>query len=1087
MPILPFVDNRQVTLAKAVGQHIGDVRHGLDVHLDIASGFFDLPGFLLLAEHLREGDEVQLLLGAEPPREADLPAPKPGDPTGPARYRHLLQAALSRQVRPIGQARDLLPFDAATDAAVAKLHALLASGSVQVRRVKSQFLTARGIVVRSNGGGAFVGEANLTRSGLTGGPTVILGHQGTSASVGALWNWFDATWETAAPFDLGKLFHRLTADCSPYLIFLRVLYALYGEEVSVETTKQGEIPITTFQLNGVQRAERIISEYGGVLIADGVGLGKTFTAGEIMRRYRLRRQRVLLICPAALRDGSWKDFQNRFDIRFETLSYEQLASDIQFGGMQTVLATELDDYQLIVVDEAHNYRNPDAPMRAGVLRRVLAGRRKDVVLLTATSVNNSLWDLYHLFEYFLRRDGALADRGILSIQEKFKEAEDQGADLQQEVLYKLIDTVTVKRTRQFVKKHYKNEQIKLLDGRTVPLTFPVPVVSSIQYSLDATLPGFIGKLEAALMPVNGKPRLSLARYQPEKYLKDAPAPEGTVIGLLRSAMLKRFESSVHAFATTMAKMVQEHEFFLEGLDDGVVYSSKMIREVSAADDADADDLLDELAEKHGPGQSAGDFDAKALRAAVAGDLAILKEFHGTAAAVAADTDPKLKALIDELIRIAEEANRDGIDDKDQRRNRKVLIFSYFSDTVDWILDRVTVAVKADPRLKAYRSRIAAVSGTESRNGVTRLAAVAGFSPESAGRGQGKDEFDILIATDVLAEGLNLQQCRNIINFDLPWNPMRMVQRHGRIDRIGSPHPRVFLRTFFPDKELDRLLSLEARVKRKLSQAAASVGVEARPIENAAEADLAFAENQKEIKKLYSGDAAIFEEGGTEGTTQSGESYRLELQKALLTMGDEIIGLPWRSGSGLVKGARRGHFFCATVGDRPYLGFVPEGTNDPKKVETEEGGCLRLIGCTEETPRVVPDDLLAGAYAAWAIARRRFFDDWTRETDPANLHPKVSPLLRELAEFLRKNPPADATAQTLERTIATISAPLSRRNENQLRVTYQAAYPGNKAKATAVAAAINELGLEPAQPLEPRPPITEGEVHLICWMAIEAEA
>jgi len=758
--------------------------------------------------------------------------------------------------------------------------------------------------------------------------------------------------------------------------------------------------------------------------------------------------------------------------------------DIQFGGMSQNLAAELDEYQLIVVDEAHNYRNPDAPRRAGVLRKVLAGRPKHVVLLTATPVNNSLWDLYHLYEYFLRRDGALADRGILSIQAKFHDAEEQQGDLNPDTLYKLIDTVTVKRTRQFVKKNYKNEQIKLLDGRTVPLTFPKPIPSSIKYNLDVTLPGFIGELELALMPVNGKPRLSLARYQPDKYSISEPSQEGTVIGLLRSSILKRFESSVHAFAKTMGNMVQEHEYFLKGLKEGVVYSSKLIRQMADADDEDADALLSELTEKDGLGQSATDFDVKALRAAVMGDLEILKEFHTTASAIAANADPKLKSLVEEVLKIAAEAESDGIDDKDRGRNRKVLIFSYFSDTVDWIFDYLTAAVAKQPKLKAYRGRIAAVSGTESWNGVTRKAAIVGFAPESSGRGDGRDEFDILVATDVLAEGLNLQQCRNIVNFDLPWNPMRLVQRHGRIDRIGSPHKRVFLRTFFPDQELDRLLALEDRVKRKLSQASKSVGVENQPIEHTEESDRSFAESKKEIEKLLAGDPALYEGGGTEGAIQSGEQYRLELQKALLKYGDAIRLLPWRSGSGLAKGTRRGHVFCAAIGDRRYVGFVPFGNADPKAVEVEEGRCLRFIECDEDSAPVVPADLLAAAYGAWAVARRCFFDDWTIQTDPANLHPKVSPHLRHVAEFLRKNPPAESTTEALADTIATISAPLSRRNENTLRTAFQASYSGNKAKAMAVAKAIAALGLEPARPLEPLPPIEVDEVHLICWMAIE---
>jgi superfamily II DNA or RNA helicase len=627
---------------------------------------------------------------------------------------------------------------------------------------------------------------------------------------------------------------------------------------------RGALPITTFQTHGVNRAERIIEKYGGVLIADGVGLGKTFTAGEIIRKYREKRQRVLLVCPATLRDGSWKEFQDRFDLRFETVSYEELAVDRQLGGNKATLGADLNDYQLVVIDESHNYRNPDAPKRAGVLRQLLGGPvPKDVVLLSATPVNNSLWDLYHLLGYFLKSDGALADRGVPSLREPFDEAmRVEAHSLSPDVLWPVLDATTVKRTRQFVKKYYQNEQIKLPDGRTVPLTFPQPVPSTVKYNLNGVLPGFVAELEAALMPPGSIPRLTLARYQPDRYQRGAAATEGTVIGLLRSALLKRFESSAHAFGRTTAKMVREHEMFLSGLGDGIVYAGTVVREVSAADDEDADELLDELTERQGLGRSASEFDLARLRKDVENDLTLLRSFADRTAAVRDDYDPKLDALVDELATIAAEAERDGLDAEDKRRNRKVLIFSYFADTVDWIYAYLKKSAKDDPRLAAYHGRLAAVTGGDSESGMNREAAVAGFAPETSGRRGGQDRFDVLVTTDVLAEGLNLQMCRNIVNYDLPWNPMRLVQRHGRIDRIGSPHKRVFLRTVFPDEELDRLLELEYRVRSKLAQAAASVGVEASPIVDGAAADRAFTETRREIERIMAGDPAIYEAGGT---------------------------------------------------------------------------------------------------------------------------------------------------------------------------------------------------------------------------------
>ena len=178
-------------------------------------------------------------------------------------------------------------------------------------------------------------------------------------------------------------------------------------------------------------------------------------------------------------------------------------------------------------------------------------------------------------------------------------------------------------------------------------------------------------------------------------------------------------------------------------------------------------------------------------------------------------------------------------------------------------------------------------------GISRPAAIYGFAPDSteAPPGQDQDLFDILITTDVLAEGQNLQQCRNVINYDLPWNPMRLVQRHGRIDRIGSPFMEVFVRCFFPDRELETMLNLELRVRRKLAQAAASVGIESEVIPGAATADIVFSQTLTEIEALRREEAALFENAGEDPSAHSGEEYRQELRKGLEQRGEEIRNLP----------------------------------------------------------------------------------------------------------------------------------------------------------------------------------------------------
>lgn len=822
------------------------------------------------------------------------------------------------------------------------------------------------------------------------------------------------------------------------------------------------------------------------MIADGVGLGKTFTAGEIIRDYRERRQRVLLVCPASLRDTTWERFLHDYQLLVECLSYEALANDSQLGGDRQHLKSSLDDYALVVVDEAHNYRNPDTAKRAALLRRLLAGKRRDLLLLTATPVNNSLWDLYHLLRFFMKQDAWLSDRGVLSIRERFELAmRTDPFNLSPDLLYPVIDATTVKRTRRFIKKYYANDMIRGADGRMTPIRFPKPIASSVGYNLDALLPGFFVRLEQILMPADGHPLLRMARYQPERYLLGGGdvAEDTALVGLLRSALLKRFESSAEAFRLTLDRMIREHEAFLDALALGKVVRKELLQELSAAEnEGDIEELLAESEQA----EDVSVYNIARLTADVRSDLELLREMAAEAAKVRPEADPKLAALIETVAAIAKDAASEAVDEEDKQQKQKVLVFSHYEDTIDWIESLITKVIEGDPRLAVYRGRVASVSGEDVRSGIPREKALHGFAPISTGAlpPDTADRFDLLLCTDVLAEGMNLQQCRNVVNYDLPWNPMRLVQRHGRVDRIGSMHPRVFLRTFFPDAQLDALLNLEARVRRKLAQAAASVGVEDTPIEHGATGEQSFAETREEIEKLHREDASIYEAGGTEGAAQTGEEYRQELRRALEKYGDEIRELPWRAGSGMRKGQRAGHLFCAMVGERIYLRFVSRAPE--AEITGELGTCLRLIECTEETPRVLNEEMSHGAYESWAKARRSIFEAWAFETDPANLQPKIRKLNRDVAAFLRANPPADIEQERLHRCLDAIESPWPRREENLLRMAWERSFPTKAEKGHYLIEEVERIGAEPFRAPEPLPPIDMEEIHLITWMAIEPE-
>ena len=354
-------------------------------------------------------------------------------------------------------------------------------------------------------------------------------------------------------------------------------------------------------------------------------------------------------------------------------------------------------------------------------------------------------------------------------------------------------------------------------------------------------------------------------------------------------------------------------------------------------------------------------------------------------------------------------------------------------------------------------------------------------------GQDGDLYDLLVTTDVLAEGVNLQQCRHIINFDMPWNPMRLVQRHGRIDRIGSPHSRVFMRTIFPVDRLDQLLNLEQRILDKLAMAAASVGV-ASPIEGAAHGTQVFTETRDEIEKLLREDASLYERGGTAGAAQTGEEYRQTLRKFLTQDPERLQKLPWKIGSGMKRGNRRGVFFCATVGERTYLRFV--AADETWTVSTTEdaiireiGSCLRLIECEPDTPTWYPDELQERVYDFWDTARQDIWSDWMLETDPANLQPRVRPLNLRVAEFIRANVPPDMPHDKVTRALDVLESPWPRREEIMLRNWFDSDEHEGASASEHLVNQILGTGLVPVEPPPLLPPILPDDIELLCWMGL----
>ena len=1073
----------------------------------IATAYFSPEGFSRISSLIKNIPSIKLMLGSDPIADNERWQKKLTE-TENKFLKRKFKEKLKVQEESLRLERNHIPFSKSSRSSLRQLVDSLKAGNMQVRRYEENFLHAKAYIYtpkdfESNDTAALiVGSSNLTASGLSTNLELNLGCY-KKPTIEKAREWYDKLWEDATPFNLAAFFEEIFEPKTPYEIFLRVLWELYGEEIEEDKKVDNNLPLTTFQKHGVARALRLIKETGGVIIADEVGLGKTFIAGDILNVYKERRQRCLLICPASLRDSTWKKFQSDNQMYIETHSFEEIAQDIQLkdeiqrpNAKYRNLERDIEEYQLIIIDEAHNYRNPDSPTRSNALRSLLYGKRKDLLLLTATPVNNSLWDLYHLTRFFLKQDSFLSDKGILSIRRRFNDAmQTNPNNLSPDVLYPIVDATTVKRTRNFIKKHYPNDQITI-NKETQTIVFPEPKAVSVRYEIDDLLPGLFDLIETYLNPEDPD-CLTLARYKTDNYLKkpdeEFEGRANVITGLLLSGLLKRFESSTGAFKLSILRLIETHEKFLKAIDQGFVITTDFLKETTGTDDEEFEEILFNSDEK----RSIEEYDSNILKRDVDDDLEKLKIILNLINQITPDKDPKLKVLVAELVKILKDANSDSASREERIDNRKVLIFSFYADTVKWIETFLKKTIESNPELESYRGRIANVIGTRTKEDLDKATAAAKFAPKTAGKIGDPDEIDILISTDVLAEGVNLQQARHIINYDMPWNPMRLVQRHGRIDRIGSQHKRVFLRTIFPAQRLDDLLGLEERIANKIAMAAASVGIVS-PVSNVESTNREFTETREEIQKLINEDPSLYERGGTTAGIQSGEEYRQTLRKELKKRHQEIINMPWKSGSGICKGKDQGIFYCAKVGERIYLRFINTDKNWNLKttknddinsspipqIDIEIGRCLRLIECEEKETLVMDKNIENAAYEMWIVARDSIYDNWMFETDPINLQPEIRPINIKVADYIRNNIPTNFEQNDIDLALEIIESPWDFRDIKKLKEWFNS--DDNKSKSSFIIKKVLASGLEPFKTQMPLPPINKEDIELIVWMGIVPE-
>ena len=1101
----------------------------------IATAYINPAGFALLADELEAAPRVRILLGAEP-EEDSVRAITLGDADQDDRR----DTAIANHQAWLEAERDTMGFARVPTSEARRMVEWLKGvdpdgfAKVEVRRYTGGFLHGKTYLVEDGAAqAAIAGSSNMTYAGLAHNAELNLGTGGGTRSAGKVREWFEHFWNLSDSYDLAELYGRLWDPHTPWSVYLRMLWELYGEHLDADENPNVRtgLNLTRFQADGVARMERLLDEHGGVLVADEVGLGKTFLAGEVIHRTaNVNRQRVLIVAPAALKSSMWEPFLETHDFSrwVKVYSYEEVRNrlDPDKGSIDAFLQ-EVEDYSLVVIDEAHNLRNSGAQRSGAVDRVITAGSPKRVVLLTATPVNNSLNDLETLVKYFIRDDARFASLGIPSIREYIKQAQAiDPANLTPEHLFDLMDQVAVRRTRKFVKEHYANELIIGPDGKPTTIKFPQPKVRRIEYDLDddglALIDAMVYALDDPTDPhaprawedrSRDPKRLMLARYLSSMYTVDHDLQEYQVsnAGLLRSGLLKRLESSPQALHASLEKMIASHESFLDALGRGYVLKGEALSEWASSESDDLDDFVLEF-DKDDQIESVDGYHLTELRADVESDIALLSELRNLALVVTDGTEPKVQRLIAELTHIASEAQRVDPRGLSHADRRKVIVFSAFSDTIVPIHAALVEAITnapADSPLAGYMGRVAppimgsyakvherGASGGVDQGG--RASTIAGFAPatagprNAAGEPSAKDEFDVLFTTDVLAEGVNLQQAGQMVNYDLPWNPMRIVQRHGRVDRIGSKHDYVYLGLFFPSERLDALLTLEARLEAKLALADAAVGAgEVLPGRGPGhEVNLADDQVIDEFEKLL--------DVGGSSASLSGEEYRRRLSGAFNMepiLKSDVLSLPYGSGSGFINPIVRGngYVFCVKIGksSKPWFRYV--SANEDWTIRLADDGqplvsqdtliSLRVADPQNSSAeRWLPEEVYDRAFDAWEVARDSVYSAWKALTDPNAFQPELPLSFRDAyllvlgkGGYLGK----DAQIALANRLRSVPSAKVARQVRGALTQGATA-----EQRVRLVTEVLDESGITAPPPREPLPDIEPHEVRLVTWMAIK---
>lgn len=1021
------IDNKEVILKEELEKILPKTKKA-----SIAVGYFFISGLSVIIEPLRNTDSIRLLISnttdkttAEALIEGFHSIKEVGSKVDQTNFvnEDRKTKVLADSKDNAKQSLECMSQTAHDKNVVESLIEMMKTGQLEVRVYPKEKLHAKAYIFQSKDadfsqGMGIVGSSNLSISGISHNSELNLKTY-NPPDVNQLIRWFDELWNDGLEFteEFNLILENSWAGktYSPKELFLKAAYLEYKEKLEeqhvIDPVWKEKFPkLFPFQENAVDQGLVMFEQYGGVIIGDVVGLGKTYVGTALLKYLQLQNYRPLIVCPPPLTQ-MWEKFCEDHEVDAKVLSRGRLSQE-SFELYQDYRYKSRD---LVLIDESHHFRNNTSRQYEN-LHQFMQAQEAKAILLTATPYSNRETDIKNQIMLFHQSEKTfIPPANETDLNRYFNQIKEGKASL-----VDLLRNIMVRRTRRFIldqwgkKDENGNNYLQIGNERKY---FPRRKMKTERYDINQVYQRKYDKIVGYLSksPSNATPEtLTLARYSLGLYVKEdykntdmykelsVAGPK--LIGLVRILLLKRMESSLEAFKQSIVHYINTHKIFLKLLDEGIIpigdVSYKEMYEIAQTDpdsiyDPETIEKFKEKISKAGETKYKFEaFDVERLTLDIQNDLEIFETIDGLIHSLTWKTDDKLARLQSLL-------------DKEYS-GKKVLIFSEFATTAKYLYDYL--------KWKGVKEQIDSSSGN-SIECARRFDPIN--NPSDKATPKKSEETSLLISTDVLAEGVNLQAGQVIINYDFHWNPTRLIQRAGRVDRIGSKNEFVMVHNFLLDPKMEKDFKLEDCVNAKIDNIHRIIGEDYEMLTQDEQI------NPEDIYAIYKEDDAILDKEDENPLEPSRfEKILRDIQINKPEFWEEIKSIPdgiRSSGSGQAGGQL---LLACEIGTKnsgkvkKYYLISPNGNIE----ETNAQNALRILESDDEAAYATPSDYDKLVAIGW----KKFIED-TEQVQARASNMQLDVTQRWILERLLKVSDEELAAkkETIEALRKAYSIPLMR--------------------------------------------------------------